>query len=180
MPNKILSPRTLRARLTKVKLFLCDVDGVLTDGGVYVSAGNEMKRFHIPDGLGAVLLRREGIRVGWVSNRPSPATQARAEELKVDFLIQQKGNKAEFIEDILRETSLSWADICYVGDDIVDLCALRRAGLAVSVANGNAEARRRAHYVTRADGGHGAIREVIEMILKAQKKWRRLIEEHSR
>lgn len=166
--------------MAKVKLFLCDVDGVLTDGGVYVSAGNETKRFHIPDGLGIVLLRREGIRVGWISNRPSPATQARAEELKIDFLVQQKGNKAEFIEDILRETSLSWEDICFIGDDIVDLCVLRRAGLAVSVANAGAEARKAAHFVTRAAGGHGAIREVIEMILKAQKKWRRLIEEHSR
>ena len=180
MSDKILSARALQTRLAKVKLFLCDVDGVLTDGGVYVSAGNETKRFHIPDGLGIVLLRREGIRVGWISNRPSPATQSRAEELKIDFLIQQKGNKAEFIEDILREADVGWADVCYVGDDIVDLCALRRAGLAVSVPNGNAEARQAARFVTRAAGGHGAIREVIEMILKAQKKWRRLIDQHSR
>ena len=173
-------PRTasLQSRLRAVRLLLCDVDGVLTDASVFIGGGPEVKRFHIRDGLGLVLLRRKGIKVGWVSARPSAATTRRAEELKIDFLHQEKASKSVAVAAILQQAGLTWAQVCYVGDDIVDLGALRRAGVAVAVANAIAEARAEADYVTRAPGGHGAVREVAELILKAQGHWAGLVAEY--
>jgi len=165
-----ISPE-LEARLAKIRILLCDVDGVLTDASIFVGGELELKQFNIQDGLGLVTLRRQGLKVGWVSSRPSPATTQRAEELKIDFLLQQKGSKVEVIEQLLRQIELTWAEVCYAGDDVVDLGPLKRAGVAVAVANGVAEVRALAHYTTRAPGGHGAVREIVELILKAQKKW---------
>jgi 3-deoxy-D-manno-octulosonate 8-phosphate phosphatase (KDO 8-P phosphatase) len=163
----------LHSRLARVKLFLCDVDGVLTDGSIYIGGRQEVKRYDIQDGLGLVLLRRTGIRIGWISSRPSPATTLRARELKINFLVQQKDRhgKSAAIEKILAREKLNWNEVCYVGDDIVDLGPLKKAGVGVAVANGVTEAKAAADFVTRAAGGHGAVREVIEMILKAQGKW---------
>ena len=172
---------SLADRLKRVKLFLCDVDGVLTDGSVFIGGEREIKRFHIRDGLGLVLLRRAGFKAGWISARPSSATTLRAEELKIDFLAQVSdgSGKAAAIENILAQENLAWDDVCFVGDDIVDLGPLSRAGLAVAVADGVAEARAAAHLVTKAAGGHGAVREVVEMILRAQGKWRQFTEKYS-
>jgi 3-deoxy-D-manno-octulosonate 8-phosphate phosphatase (KDO 8-P phosphatase) len=164
----------LATRLKRIKLLLCDVDGVLTDGSVFIGgAGGEHKRYNIQDGLGLVLLRRAGLKTGWVSARPSAATAMRARELKIDFLIQQKDrfSKVAAVEKLLARTKTDWDEVCFVGDDIVDLGPLQRAGVAVAVANGVSEAKATAHLVTRAAGGHGAVREVVELILKAQGKW---------
>lgn len=166
---------SLTARLQRVKLFLCDVDGVLTDASVFIGGEKEIKRFNIQDGLGLVLLRRAGIKVGWVSSRPSTATEARATELKIDFLVQQKESKVAAIENLLAQTGLTWTQVCYLGDDVVDLGALKRAGVAVAVANAVTEAKTLAHHVTKQSGGHGAVREVVELVLKAQKKWKPLL-----
>jgi 3-deoxy-D-manno-octulosonate 8-phosphate phosphatase (KDO 8-P phosphatase) len=177
MPAKI-SP-ALRRKLKSIKLFLCDVDGVMTDGTVYMGGGVETKRFHIRDGLGLKFLQRHGIKVGWVSRRPSGATQQRADDLKIDFLIQHQGGKIPGVEEILRETGLNWEDVCYVGDDVVDIGVIRRVGLGVAVGDGVAEAKAAADYVTKAPGGLGAIREIVEMILKAQNKWDLVISEYA-
>ncbi len=177
MPRAL--PRSVAAKFARVKLFLCDVDGVLTNATVFIGDGREFKEFHIQDGLGLRLLQREGIKVGWISNRPSTATQQRADELKIDFLHQDKGSKVEAVEAILARARLEWEDICYVGDDIVDLGALKRAGAAVAVANAIDEAKAMADYVTQAEGGQGAVREVVGLILKAQNKWQRLVLEYS-
>jgi len=168
-------------RLKRVKLFLCDVDGVLTDGSIFIGGEREFKRFDIRDGLGLVLARRAGLKIGWVSARPSPATKLRAEELKIHFLVQQRDrlSKTGAIEELLAQERLSWNDVCFVGDDIVDLGPLNRAGLAVAVADGVSEAKAAAHFTTRAAGGHGAIREIIEMILKAQGKWDSFVAHYS-
>src|SRR5687768_8673783 len=121
------SSRSILAKARKVKLFLCDVDGILTDGGVFIdSQGKEAKRFYIPDGLGLILLRRAGVVVGWISNRPSPVTEARAKELKIDFLYQTKLAKLTAAEEILSKTGLKWDETCYMGDDIVDLGMLHK------------------------------------------------------
>jgi len=141
--------------------------------------GVESKRFHVRDGLGLRLLQREGIKVGWISRRPSSATAQRARDLKVDFLRQDDVSKVSAVETLLKQTGLGWPDICYVGDDLVDLGVLARAGVAVAVGDGIREARTAADYVTKAHGGHGAVREVVELILKAQNKWQRLVEEYS-
>src|SRR5262249_50652327 len=118
-------PASLRLRLAGVKLLLCDVDGVLTDGKVIIGGGGESKAFNILEGFGLRLLQRSGIKVGWISHRPSPATEQRAKELKIDFLHQQEGNKVAAVETILQQTGLRWEDVCFVGDDLVDLSALR-------------------------------------------------------
>ena len=171
MPAKISPP--LHSRLRRVRLLLCDVDGVLTDGSVFIGGATEFKRFHIQDGLGLVLWRRAGGKTGWVSARPSAATEQRARELKIDFLIQQTDrlSKVAAVEQLLARTRLSWNEVCFVGDDIVDLGPLRRVGIAVAVANAVRETKAAAHLVTRAAGGRGAVREVVERILKAQDKW---------
>ena len=176
---KTQTAKDLAARLKRVKLFLCDVDGVLTDGRIFMGDGKEYKAFSIQDGLGMLILQREGIRVGWVSNRPSPVSQQRAEELKIDYFFQKKGSKVEAIQSILSKAGVEWDEMCYMGDDVVDLGALRRAGVAVAVANAIEEAKTAAHYVTRAHGGHGAVREVVRLILVAQNKWQNVIERHS-
>ena len=171
MPIRIAP--SLHSRLKRVKLFLCDVDGVLTDGSVYLGGAREIKRFNIRDGLGLVFLRRAGLKVGWVSARPSPVTEARAAELGIDFLVQQgdRLSKTGAVEKLLRRTRLDWAAVCFVGDDVVDLGPLTRAGLAVAVADARPEVKAAAHHVTRAAGGRGAVRETAEMILQAQGKW---------
>ena len=177
MPPR-LSPQ-LRSRLKRVRLFLCDVDGVLTDGTVFMGAGAETKRFNIRDGLGLKFLQRHGIKVGWVSRRPSRATRQRAENLKIDFLDQTDAGKVAAVESILRQTGLNWPAVCYVGDDVVDVGVLRRAGFGAAVADGVAEAKAAADYVTKAPGGHGAVREVVELILKTQDKWKQVLAEYA-
>lgn len=179
MPPKI-SP-SLRQRAKRIKLFLCDVDGVMTDGSIFIGAEREFKRYNIRDGLGIVLARRAGLKVGWVSARPSLATKLRADELKIDFLVQQtdKTSKTAAIEELLAQKKLNWSETCFVGDDIIDLGPLTRAGLAIAVGDGVTEAKAAAHYVTKAAGGRGAVREAVELILKAQDKWAQFVEKYS-
>jgi 3-deoxy-D-manno-octulosonate 8-phosphate phosphatase (KDO 8-P phosphatase) len=177
----IKKTKSLKSRLSQIKLFLCDVDGVLTDGSVFIGGSREFKRFNIRDGLGLVLARRAGLKIGWVSARPSLATKLRADELKIHFLVQQgdRVSKTGAIQELLAQEKLSWDETCFVGDDIVDLGPLKRAGFSVAVADGVAEAKAAAHFVTRAAGGNGAIREVIEMILRAQGKWTPFVAQYS-
>jgi 3-deoxy-D-manno-octulosonate 8-phosphate phosphatase (KDO 8-P phosphatase) len=185
MPAKISA--AIRKRAARIKLFLCDVDGVLTDGSVFIGgerthsrgsgAVNEFKRFNIRDGLGLILAQRAGLKVGWVSARPSLVTQMRAKELKIDFLIEQGDDlsKSGAVEKLLKREKLSWREVCFVGDDVVDMGPLAKAGLGVAVADARPEAKAAAAYTTRAVGGRGAVREMIEMILQAQGKWERVI-----
>jgi 3-deoxy-D-manno-octulosonate 8-phosphate phosphatase (KDO 8-P phosphatase) len=173
------TPSKLHPRLRRVKLFLCDVDGVLTDCAVWMGRDGETKRFNIRDGLAMRIMQRCGIKVGWVSRRPSAATKERANDLKIDFLVQTDSAKLASVEDILQQTGLNWEDLCFVGDDIVDICVLKRAGLAIVVADGTPETKAHAHYITKAGGGHGAVRESVELILKAQKKWKQVIADYA-
>ena len=168
-------PTDLLPRLRAVKLFLCDVDGVLTDSSVYMGGGTESKRFDIRDGLGLRLLQQSGIRVGWVSARPSPATTQRAEDLKVDFLHQSPVPKVDAIAELLAKNGFTWAEVSYMGDDLVDLGALKRAGFAAVPSDAIAEAKALAHHVTLAAGGHGAVREVVDLVLRAQGHWEPLV-----
>ena len=179
MPAKISA--AIRQRAARIKLFLCDVDGVLTDGSIFIGGEREFKRFNIRDGLGLVLARRAGLKVGWVSARPSAATKLRADELKIDFLVQQGDNigKTAAIEQLLAQEKLSWAETCFMGDDIIDLGPLTRAGFSVAVGDAVAEAKAAAHYVTKNSGGRGAVREAVELILQAQGKWSQFLKNYS-
>ncbi len=168
----------LKAQLKRVRLILTDVDGVMTDGSVFITADGEFKQFGIQDGLGLVLARRCGLKVGWISARPSIITTKRAQELKIDFLSQDKGSKVGAAEKIVAEAGLNWNEVCFVGDDVVDLCLLNRAGVAVAVDNAIDEVKALAHYVTKARGGHGAVREIVTMILKAQGRWDALVDDY--
>ena len=168
------SAATARAR--KVRLLLMDVDGVLTDGRVYLQefpGGEvlEMKVFHSQDGAGLKLARLAGLRLGVITGRNSAAMTRRAQENGMEFVYQGREEKGPAYEEILRRAQASDDEVAFVGDDLPDLPVLRRAGLAVAVANAVPEVKGVAHFVTQRHGGEGAVREVIEFILKAQGKW---------
>lgn len=168
----MISPEQAR----RVKLLGLDVDGVLTDNGIWIAPMEgepvEFKRFDISDGLGLVLLQLTPIEVVWVSGRHSEATALRARELRITTVIQDSSaRKLPAVQKILAERGLGWEDLAYVGDDLADLPILRRAGLPITVANGCPEARAVAAWVTDATGGHGAVREVIEGLLRARGEW---------
>jgi 3-deoxy-D-manno-octulosonate 8-phosphate phosphatase (KDO 8-P phosphatase) len=162
----------------RVRLLALDVDGVLTDNGVYVGpvAGErvELKRFDIQDGLGLILLKTAGLPVVWISGRASEATALRAAELRVEELPR----KAAALEQVLERRGLSWDQVAFVGDDLADLPILRRVGLPIAVSNAVAEIKQVAAYVTHAGGGHGAVREVIEALLRARGEWPGILERY--
>jgi 3-deoxy-D-manno-octulosonate 8-phosphate phosphatase (KDO 8-P phosphatase) len=162
----------LLERARKVKLLILDCDGVLTDGRILITAeGDEMKSFDVKDGHGIVMLHRAGLRSGIISGRKSVVVQRRVKELGIHHLHEMAWVKMEPYLAILAEEGLPDEEVCYVGDDVVDIPLLRRAGLAVAVADAVEEVKTCAHYVTRREGGRGAVREVVELILKAQGKW---------
>jgi 3-deoxy-D-manno-octulosonate 8-phosphate phosphatase (KDO 8-P phosphatase) len=167
----------------RVRLLGLDVDGVLTDNGVYIGpvAGDrvELKRFDIQDGLGLILLKTAGLPVVWVSGRNSDATALRASELRVEELLQVPGpRKAVAFGEMLERRGIGWDEAAFVGDDLADLPILRRVGLPIAVSNAVAEVKQAAAYVTRAAGGHGAVREVIETLLRARGEWSEIVERY--
>ncbi|HYB20109.1 MAG TPA: HAD-IIIA family hydrolase [Thermodesulfobacteriota bacterium] len=166
-----------RERAKRVRLLLLDVDGVLTDGRLaFDGAGREIKFFHIRDGQGIRFLQQAGIRVGIVTGRKSEAVDFRAQELGIDLIFQKVRDKEKALGTILKKENLQAEQVCYVGDDLVDLAVLSSVGLGVAVADAAAEVRTLAHYTTRFPGGQGAVREICERILKAQGKWERIIQ----
>ena len=170
----------------KIELLLMDVDGVLTDGSLFYvplvdGSVAEAKAFDATDGAAIGFARRAGIKTGIISGRSSPAVVRRAEELRMDFLYQGLGRKKlSAFEEILAKSNIPAERICYAGDDVQDLPILARVGFPIAVANAAAEVLSRVAYVTRASGGRGAIREIVELILKAQGKWDSLIGEFTR
>src|SRR5512138_1475120 len=167
----------------RIRLLALDVDGVLTDNGIYLGPVDgqpvELKRFDIQDGLGQVLMRTAGIPVVWVSGRHSEATTMRARELRVEEVLQVRGpEKLEALGALLARRGIAWGDAAFVGDDLADLQVLRRVGLPIAVANAVDDVKAVATYVTGARGGHGAVREVVEMLLKARGLWADLLERY--
>jgi 3-deoxy-D-manno-octulosonate 8-phosphate phosphatase (KDO 8-P phosphatase) len=170
-----LSAKRLRARARNIKLLLMDVDGVLTDGRIYYvprpqGGLMETKSFHSRDGLGLRLAHAAGLKTGIISGRGSPVVEHRAKELGIHFLQQGALEKLAPYQKILRAAGLRDEEVCFLGDDIVDLPVLKRVGLAVGVGNGHPLLKRHVHYVTKQPGGQGAVREAIELILDAQGK----------
>ncbi len=153
----------------EIRLLLLDVDGVLTDGSiVYGNSGTELKTFNIKDGFGIRLLREAGVEVGIITARRSEAVERRAQDLKLAHLYQGVGNKIEAFEKILAEQKLTPQQVAYMGDDWLDLPLLSRVGLAATVADGVAEVKAVAHYVTKQNGGRGAVRELCELLIEAK------------
>ncbi len=161
-----------------MKLLLLDCDGVLTDGRITLVEGGEEKSFHTRDGHGLVALHRAGLQSGIISGRTSPAVEWRARDLGISYVRQGVFNKVEVFEDVVGAADVEPEEVCYVGDDVVDIPLMRRAGLAAAVADATAETREAAHYVTRLPGGFGAVREVCELILKSQGRWDELMKRY--
>jgi 3-deoxy-D-manno-octulosonate 8-phosphate phosphatase (KDO 8-P phosphatase) len=162
----------LRARILPVRLMIFDVDGVLTDGRIiYHDDGSESKAFDVQDGHGIKLLQRAGLEAALITGRFCRAVDHRAEGLGIRRVYQGARDKLEAYEEILAETGLQHAEIGFLGDDLIDLPLLRRVGFAAVVANAVSYVIPYAHYVTRAPGGHGACREVCELLLQVQGLW---------
>lgn len=167
---------SVAARARKIRVLLMDVDGVLTDGHVNLlglpdGTTTEIKSFHSQDGAGLKMAHDAGLRTGVITGRDSPAVTRRARETGIEFVYQGRAEKLPSYEEIVRTAGVKESEIAYVGDDLPDLPVMRRVGLAIAVANAVAEVRRVAHWVTRARGGDGGVREAIEGILRAQGRW---------
>jgi 3-deoxy-D-manno-octulosonate 8-phosphate phosphatase (KDO 8-P phosphatase) len=163
----------------KIRLLLLDVDGVLTDGRIFFDEkGREMKYFHVHDGLGIRWLLNEGIKVGFLSGRSSGAVEMRAKELGISFLFQGIKDKMILYGKLLQKTKLDPGQVSYMGDDFIDLRLLKNVGLSISVSNGHPLVQKEVDYITQAAGGLGAVREVCELIIKAQGKWKSLLRDY--
>jgi 3-deoxy-D-manno-octulosonate 8-phosphate phosphatase (KDO 8-P phosphatase) len=160
------------ARLRNIRMLVMDVDGVLTDGSiVFADDGSELKVFNVKDGSGIRYLMRNGIRTAILSARECPAVQHRAANLGITHCITGALDKLPAYRKLLEEAGLADAEVCYIGDDLPDIPPMRVAGLPVAPADATAEVKKFAAYVTTAPGGRGAVREVADLLLKAQGKW---------
>ena len=166
----------IQRRAARVKLLLLDCDGVLTDGRIWIlENGEDQKAFHTRDGLGIDLLHRAGLKSGIISGRISTALERRAQSLGVSYLWQGRDDKRAAFVDTLAQAQVTGDEVAFVGDDLTDLPLMVQAGFAVAVADAVAEVKAHAHYVTTLKGGKGAVREVVELILKAQGRWDDLV-----
>lgn len=162
----------IQERASRIKLLLMDCDGVLTDGRIWLfENGEEQKGFHTRDGLGIELWHRAGLKSGIISGRNSSAVERRARGLGMSFVLQGVTEKVQAFTETLAQAGVTNEEVAYIGDDLNDIPLMMRSGLGIAVADAALETRKRAHYVTQLAGGYGAVREVIELILKAQDRW---------
>jgi 3-deoxy-D-manno-octulosonate 8-phosphate phosphatase (KDO 8-P phosphatase) len=168
-----------KADLKSIEMLVLDVDGVLTDGRIIThNDGSESKCFHVLDGHGLRMWMRAGLKVAWLSGRQSVATSRRAEELQIPYVLQDCHDKLPVLKQLLEEVGVPARNVAYIGDDVMDLPAIGHVGFGVAVANAVDEVKERADYVTTRAGGTGAVREVIEHILKGSGRWQSLMERY--
>ena len=166
----------IQQKAAKIKLLILDVDGILTDGRIiYDSRGRDLKLFDVLDGLGVHLLRRMGIKTILITAKASKAIKPRARDMKVDKVYGSIVPKTKVYEKILNDYSLDDSEVCFMGDDLVDMGILRRVGLPISVPGACKEVKELCIYITEKRGGRGAVREVVELILKSQNKWQEAV-----
>lgn len=171
--------REIERRAARIRLLLMDCDGVLTDGRItLIGDHDEEKSFHTRDGHGIVLFHRAGLSTGIISGRTSSLVERRARELGMAYVKQGTWDKIKEFEEVLREAGVEDEEVAFIGDDVTDIPLMQRSELAVAVADAAEETRRAAHYVTELPGGFGAVREVCELILKAQGRWEDLMERY--
>jgi len=169
----------VRKKLDAIKMLVLDVDGVLTDGTVLVdSRGGESKSFSIIDGHGIKMWKRAGLKIAFLSGRASATTKYQAKELAVDFCLNGRRDKLKGLEELVKMSKIPAAQIAYVGDDLPDLPVISCVGFAAAVANAVDEIKRAADYVTKRKGGEGAVREIIEYILKKTGRWNELVKRY--
>jgi 3-deoxy-D-manno-octulosonate 8-phosphate phosphatase (KDO 8-P phosphatase) len=167
----------LTKKLQRIRILILDVDGVLTNGGIYLGAGGmELKRFDVQDGAGIRMLQSAGIKVGIITGRSSEAVETRARELQIEACYQGVKDKKDAFDKILKKYNITEESVCYVGDDIQDLSLIKFCGVGIAVKNARPEVKKAADYTTQAKGGESAVREVAELILKAQGKWKEIID----
>ena len=164
-------------KIQHIKMIIFDVDGVLCSGDIsYLDNGAEIKTFDVQDGMGITLARLAGLKTGIITGRKSKAIERRAEELKIDVLKQGSFNKLDPYAEVKGEFDLDDSEICYIGDDVLDMPLLNLVGFSVAVPNAREEVKAICDYITVAVGGRGAVREVIDLILKQQGKFNQLVE----
>jgi 3-deoxy-D-manno-octulosonate 8-phosphate phosphatase (KDO 8-P phosphatase) len=162
--------------LKDIRLLLTDVDGVLTDGKVYMGVESEFARFDIQDGIGQRLAVCGDLPVGWISGRVSKPVKIRSEHLKIPYVFQGKLDKIVIAEQLCDKLDLKLSEVAYIGDDLIDMPLLSAVGFSATVPYGRAEVKKIVDYVTKAPGGGGAFREVVEKILKSQGKWKKAVD----
>ena len=176
----VVKANEVERRALRIKLLLLDCDGVLTDGRITLfDDGEEQKSFHTRDGHGLVLLHRAGLRSGIISGRTSSAVERRARDLGISYVRQGTWDKIKDFAEVLAAAGVEAIDAAYVGDDVTDIPLMRRCGFGIAVADATADTRAHAHYVTRLPGGFGAVREVCELILRAQGRWGELMKRYT-
>ena len=169
MRKRRLTPRQLATRLKTIKALILDVDGVLTDDHLYIGPdGLELKQFHIGDGLTMVLAMRAGLEIVIMSNRPSAATTTRMKDLQIRHVIQERGDKAGLVKEYFAANGLEFdlRDTAFIGNDIMDIPLAREVGISITVADGYEDLKALANYITEKKGGHGAVREVLELYFR--------------
>lgn len=169
---------SLNEKALKIKAIVMDIDGVLTDGRIGYDGKNEIKFFHVRDGHGLKMASRNGIKIGALSGRSAEANRQRAEELKFDFIYEGCKDKAAAFKILLEENNLKTEECLYVGDDVVDVPVMRQSGVAVTVADAPSYMDEFCDFRTRLPGGAGAVREIVEWLLKEQGKWQCSIEKY--
>ncbi|MCK5214780.1 MAG: HAD-IIIA family hydrolase [Candidatus Omnitrophica bacterium] len=169
----------MNEKLQKIQVLVMDVDGVLTDGRIIIdNDGKEIKHFNVKDGYGIHLFKKAGYKTAIISARESAPVSIRAEALGINRVYQDANPKTEAYQKLLAEFSVKDENVCFIGDDLTDIGVLRKVGFAVAVNDAAAEVKKSVHYVTEQKGGFGAVREVIEVILKSQKKWQEVISDY--
>ncbi len=179
--KEAVTTEELERRILKIRLVMLDIDGVLTDGRIVLgNYGDELKFFDVQDGFGLVLLRRAGFVTVLVSAKKSRINPRRAKEMQVVKIYQNVRDKLKVYQKLLKKFKLREEEACFIADDLIDMPVLKRVGFAVGVQNAVPEIKDTAHYVTRKNGGRGAVREVVDMILKTQGKWEAVTEKYFR
>jgi 3-deoxy-D-manno-octulosonate 8-phosphate phosphatase (KDO 8-P phosphatase) len=178
--NSKLETDDVNRRARRIKLLLMDCDGVLTDGRLeLLENGDEQKTFHARDGQGISLFHRAGLKTGIISGRTSSAVERRAQDLEMSYVRQNARDKLEALDEILVLAKVSVHECAFIGDDLADIPVMGRVELAVAVGDAVAETKQAAHFITEQKGGRGAVREVTDLILKAQGRWEELMKRFS-
>ena len=163
-------------RIQKITMLLCDVDGVLTNGEIILGThAQEFKQFNVQDGMGITLAREGGLKTGIITGRESEAVKRRAKELKFDIISQGAKDKLEVLNEIKNNFNITYENVCYIGDDLLDMNIMRKSGVAACPVNARKEVKELSDIITEHQGGKGAVRELVEIILKTQNKWQSLV-----
>ena len=170
----------MKNKIKKIKVFACDVDGILTDGKIiFNNHGVQTKNFNVLDGFGLVLLKQLNFKTAIITARGARVVTLRAKDLGINKVYLDSHNKIKEYEKLLRHFRVKDEEVCFMGDDLTDLKVLKRVGFAVSVPNGAGEVKRAADYITKKQGGQGAVREVVELILKTQGLWKKVMAKYA-